>query len=376
MFEIYKNSIYSKITLVIYGIIGISILIFYGQNVFVPLVMALLFSVLLQPLVVFFCKKLKFPKLLSILVTLTIFILSGIGLFYFIYLQVNDMVNDIDTIKSHLLAHYSNLQGKLGVYLNLSQIEQDQIISDIFANVADDGKQIFGNIISSFSDSIINLLVIPVYTFLFLFYKDHLKIFLVKLFRNKQQKKLREVLDMIKVSIQSYVFGLLIEMVGVTILSAIGFSIVGIEYAIMLGILTGLLNLIPYLGVMIALIISVLVSIAGTSDLSIIVAVVAVNLIVQLIDNNLLGPMIVNSKVKINAIFSIVGIIIGGMLAGIAGMFLAIPILAVIKVVFDRVESLEPWGYLIGDDLPDKFEWSDAISSNVDENSSSTDELN
>jgi hypothetical protein len=78
---------------------------------------------------------------------------------------------------------------------------------------------------------------------------------------------------------------------------------------------------------------------------------------VQLIDNNLLVPLFVNSKVQINALVSIVGIIIGNVLGGITGMFLAIPIIAIFKVIFDRIESLEPWGYLLGDDLPKTFEW-------------------
>jgi hypothetical protein len=88
-----------------------------------------------------------------------------------------------------------------------------------------------------------------------------------------------------------------------------------------------------------------------------VIGVVVVNIVVQLIDNNVLGPMIVNSKVEINAFVSIIGIIIGGMLAGISGMFLAIPIIAVLKVIFDRIPELEPWGYLMGDDLPKTYVW-------------------
>ncbi len=67
--------------------------------------------------------------------------------------------------------------------------------------------------------------------------------------------------------------------------------------------------------------------------------------------------LIVSSKVKINALASIVEIIIGGAIAGFAGMFLAIPILAILKVIFDKIESLEPWGYLMGDDLPKTYTW-------------------
>ena len=121
--------------------------------------------------------------------------------------------------------------------------------------------------------------------------------------------------------------------------------------------MTGLLNLIPYIGIMIAAVFSIAASLSGSPDVSIILGVVIVNIIVQFIDNNLLVPMIVSSKVEINALVSIVGIIIGGAIAGIAGMFLAIPMIAILKVIFDRISPLEPWGYLMGDDLPKTWRW-------------------
>jgi hypothetical protein len=118
-----------------------------------------------------------------------------------------------------------------------------------------------------------------------------------------------------------------------------------------------LLNLIPYLGILVAMVISIFATLTGTPDLSMIFGVIIVTIIVQLIDNNILVPLVVSSKVEINAMASIVGIIIGGAIAGIPGMFLAIPTIAVLKVIFDRIEPLKPWGYLMGDDLPKTYEW-------------------
>jgi predicted PurR-regulated permease PerM len=133
--------------------------------------------------------------------------------------------------------------------------------------------------------------------------------------------------------------------------------IVGVEYAILLGVLTGLLNLIPYLGIFVAMLISIFATLTGTPDISMIIGVIVVTIVVQLIDNNILVPLVVSSKVEINAMASIVGIIIGGALAGIPGMFLAIPTIAILKVIFDRIAPLKPWGYLMGDDLPKTYEW-------------------
>jgi predicted PurR-regulated permease PerM len=130
--------------------------------------------------------------------------------------------------------------------------------------------------------------------------------------------------------------------------------IIGLQYAIVLGIITGILNMIPYIGILIAGGLSVIATLTGSPDFSLIFWVIIVISIVQFIDNNFFITFIVGSKVKINAFVSIVGIIIGGAISGFSGMFLAIPITAILKVIFDRIKSLEPWGYFMGDEIPSK----------------------
>jgi predicted PurR-regulated permease PerM len=146
-------------------------------------------------------------------------------------------------------------------------------------------------------------------------------------------------------------------MIAVSALTSLGLYFIGVKYAILLGVITGILNLVPYVGILVAGVLTMLASLTGTAELSMILGVIVVNIIVQIIDNNILVPLIINTKVQINAFVSIVGIIIGGQIGGIAGMFLAIPLLAILKIVFDRIESAEPWGYLMGDNMPKVFIW-------------------
>jgi predicted PurR-regulated permease PerM len=206
-------------------------------------------------------------------------------------------------------------------------------------------------------------------------------VFFTKLFRKEYHPKLQEILSQVKKAVQSYISGLIIEMIAVSVFTSLGLYIIGVEYFILLGLITGILNLIPYIGILIAGILTILASLTGTPDLSLIMGVIAVNVIVQIIDNNILVPLIINTKVQINAFVSIIGIIVGGGIAGIAGMFLAIPILAIVKIVFDKIESLEAWGYLMGDNVPKKFIWRDnktkikkqkPIIDNVQDNNSSS----
>jgi predicted PurR-regulated permease PerM len=156
----------------------------------------------------------------------------------------------------------------------------------------------------------------------------------------------------VKIAIHSYLVGLLTEVIIVATLTSVGLAIVGVQYPILLGVITGVLNMIPYLGILVAAGLSIFATLGSSAELPIVLGVIAVNAIVQLIDNNLLVPLVVSSKVKINAFVSLLAIITGGAIAGIAGMFLAIPLIAILKVIFDRIEKFEPWGFLMGDDSP------------------------
>ena len=267
------------------------------------------------------------------------------------------MANDWGKIKNNFYYHLEHLQQIIRDNFNLTKREQKEIITDATNDGITSGKTIVGTTLSSFADVLLNLILIPIYTFLFLLYQNHFVTFLTKLVNSENHKKLREVLYQIKLAIQGYITGLLFEMIAVSTLTTTGLYLIGCEYFILLGIITGILNLIPYIGILFAGTLSIVVSLSSSTDLSIVFGVIGVNLVVQFIDNNILVPMFINSKVRINALVSIIGIIVGNVLGGITGMFLAIPIIAILKVIFDRIDKLEPWGYLLGDDLPKTYEW-------------------
>lgn len=267
------------------------------------------------------------------------------------------MANDWGKIKHNFYYHLEHFQQMIRQNFDLSKREQKEIITNATNDGITSSNKIVGTTLSSFADILLNITLIPIYTFLFLLYQNHFVTFLCKLVKPESHKTLREILREIKVAVQGYITGLLFEMIAVSILTTIGLYFIGCEYFILLGIITGILNLVPYIGILVAGALSIVVSLSGSTDLTIALGVIVVNVIVQLIDNNILVPVFVNSKVRINALVSIVGIIIGNVLGGITGMFLAIPIIAILKVIFDRIDTLEPWGYILGDDLPKTFEW-------------------
>jgi predicted PurR-regulated permease PerM len=139
-------------------------------------------------------------------------------------------------------------------------------------------------------------------------------------------------------------------MVIVSTVVCISFWVLDIKYAILLGLITGLFNIIPYLGIFTALLLSSLITFATAAVAGKVILVVITLVITHLVDSNVLLPVIVGSKVKINPLITVLGVVIGEMIWGISGMFLSIPVIAVIKIVFDRVESLKPWGLLLGEE--------------------------
>lgn len=352
-----QQPFYAKFAFILFILIALVVICFYGQGIISPIMLALLFAILLRPITAFLNERLRVPNVLASLIAVLLFVVFFAVVFYFISVQLAGMSDDWDKIKSNLFMHYNNLQAYVNETFSISKGEQDKMVSKATSGSMDSGKALVSSTLVSFTDSMMNLILIPIYMFLILLYRTHFIKFLCKLFEEKHHPKLQDILKTIKTSVQSYILGLLFEMVIVSVLTTVGLMIIGVKYAILLGVITGLLNLIPYLGILIAGILTIIASLTGTSDLSVIIGIIVVNVIVQVIDNNILVPMVVSSKVEINSIASIVGIIVGGAIAGISGMFLAIPIMAILKVIFDRIQPLEPWGYLLGDDLPKTFRW-------------------
>lgn len=357
MSETIQFPFYARFSFILLSIIGLTFLFYIGQGILIPILLSFLFAVLLRPMVYFLKTKWRFPHVLAAILAVVLFVVLVLGIFIFMSFQISAIASDFNRIERNVFIHLQHLQEFVKEHFHLSSGEQKKYLADATQDSMQKGKEILGSTLLSFTDTILNITLIPIYTFLILLYRTHLMLFLSKAFKKDHHALLQDILIQVTVAIKSYIIGLILEMIVVSVLTTLGFMIIGVQYAILLGIITGILNLIPYIGILFAGILSIVASLTGTPDLSIVIGVIVVNIIVQLIDNNILVPMIVNSKVEINAFVSIIGIIIGGAIAGVSGMFLAIPIIAVLKVIFDRIECLEPWGYLMGDDLPKTYVW-------------------
>ncbi|SHH38668.1 AI-2E family transporter [Flavobacterium johnsoniae] len=352
-----KLPFYAKLACILVSLISFAYIFCITKDILTPVLLAFLFAVLLLPIFTFLNTKLKLPRHLAAIICMAVFLSFIVGILVFISYQVTYMANDFDTIKKNANSFIIEIHKFIRENFEISIGDQKKYLDSVTKDSVKNGQAKLGSAIISISDVLLDSTIIIIYTFLFLIYKEHFKLFLAKLISKENHSILKDILSQIKVSINNYIVSLIIEMIVVSVLTGLGLWIIGIKYFILLGLITGILNLIPYIGILVAGIITVLASLTGSAEISMILGILIVNIIVQFIDNNLLVPLIINTKVEINAFVSIMGIIVGGAAAGISGMFLAIPLLAILKIIFDRIESLEPWGYLMGNHIPRKFAW-------------------
>lgn len=335
----------------IFLVMSIATFIYFTKSILIPLGLGFIFANLLYPSVRFLKRKLHFPDILAILLSITLVIGVLVTVFIVLGSEIGKVFEDLPQVTKNAKANLDHFQQWIDQTFHLSYNKQSDLINSVKETEMMNPKSM--KPLFSVTTTLLNVILIPVYTFLILIYRKNLVAFIIVISKKSQGKKnvpsTYELLLDINSILMQYLSGLGIEMFIVAVLTGFGLWLIGVEYFVFLGILTGLLNLIPYIGILIAGTISILMTLAGSTDLAMVGGVVIVNVIVQLIDNNFLLPKIVGSKVSINALASLFGVIIGGTLAGVGGMFLALPVLAVLYIIFDHVENLRPFNYLIGD---------------------------
>ena len=224
---------------------------------------------------------------------------------------------------------------------------------ELINNALQNSQGYVGQTVSTILTGAVVMVLIPIYIFFLLFYKPLILDFLFEVFAEKHSLRVAEILGETKKAIQSYVIGLLIEMIIVSALNSTVLLALGVRSAILIGVIGGILNTIPYLGGLIAILLPVLMATVTKEGYSTQFAIIVAYMIIQFIDNNVLVPRIVSFKVQINALFSIFIVLCRGLLWSYSGMFLAIPFLAIIKIIFDRIDGLKPWGHLLGTKIPE-----------------------
>lgn len=337
---------YIKAPAVLLGLVLFVFILYILGEILVPLAFSVLIAILLNPLYVRLEKVM--PKPLAILLAILIAIALVVGLLYFLSTQINTFLTSLPLLKKKLDVLLLQAGGWARTHFGLNAQKEVRELSGTISG----GGTMLKDTLSTILGVISVLVLIPIYIFLLLFYKPLILDFLFQVFSEKHSLRVAEILSQTKSAVQSFMQGLMIETVIVCVLNSVALLLIGVPSAIVIGVIGGILNLLPYIGGVIAIALPVLMVTITQEGFTTQLIVIAAYSVIQFIDNNILVPRIVSSKVQINALVSIVAVLLGGALWGVSGMFLSIPLIGVLKIIFDRVEGMKPWGSLLGDEVP------------------------
>ncbi|MNK64403.1 AI-2 transport protein TqsA [compost metagenome] len=340
---------YVKLACVLISILLLGYLAKIGDTILIPMILGLLFSLLLIPLSNFMERRLRFPRTLAgILSVILFFGVLGYGLFL-LASQLTLLKEDFPAFKQQIMDGVGNLQTWVSQQFGIQHKDQIDFINKTASKSVDSGTLFLGTALVSLSSMFILFVFTFLYTFFLLIYRGHIVKFLLFANRVEDRPIVLDVVKQVQYVVKKYLIGLLIQMSLVSLLVFITLSIIGVKYSLLLALITGVFNVLPYVGIFSSMLIIAILTFA-TSSFTHVVLVMLALIIVHLIDSNFIVPKIVGSKVKVNSLFAMLSIIIGEMVWGISGMFLAIPILAIVKIIMDRIKELKPWGFLLGEE--------------------------
>lgn len=334
---------YIKAPLVLIGLVLSAYILFVLADILIPVAFAVLIAILLNPLYVRLEKKI--PKIPAILISILVAVLVLVGLFYFLSTQIAGFIDKLPLIQKKL----GMLMADADVWTNKHfGVNLKQQMDSMNAN----GNSLVKNTLGTIMGTLSLVVLIPIYVFMLLFYKPLILDFFFQVFSEKHSLRVAEILSETKAAVQSFMQGLMIETAIVCAMNSLALIAIGVPSAVVIGVIGGILNILPYIGGIIAIALPVLMVTITRDGYSAQLLVLGSYLVIQFIDNNILVPRIVSKKVQINALISIIIVLLGGALWGIAGMFLSIPFIGVLKIIFDRVDDMKPWGKLLGDEVP------------------------
>lgn len=316
----------------------------YAQDFLMPLAIATIIATFFLPL----CRWLEghqIPKWLAALICTLILLLFVLSIGALLVWQIAQVTNDFALLKERSIQAGNEVAAYLLAHLNISIETQGQILVSQPPSLTNVLQIVAGSLVSILT----NFLLTIVYLFCLLYYRSHIKLFLLKLSPTSNQEELKLMINQAALVSQQYLAGLAKVIVCLWIMYGIGFTVLGIKNALFFALLCGFLEIIPFIGNIVGTTITVLIALVQGASFALVGGVLITYGIVQLIQGWILEPLIVGNQVKINPLFTIIALVLGELIWGIPGIFVAIPLIAMFKIVCDHVETLKPYGFLISE---------------------------
>ncbi len=331
--------------LLAFAIIGALII---TKQLLIPFVFSILLAYLLFPAAHWLEGK-NIPRIATNFIVILSFMAFIVGTIYLMILLIVSVTDDLPQLREKFAENMDRLQYVIEGTIGVSKENQDSMVK----SMSMDGEFVT-DLIQAIKNTLIGLGLAPVYTFLLLFYRSKFRDFISMLVKEEHEENAQQIIDHASEVVPKYLKGLFVVCIILAGLNTLGFYIIGVKYALLLGLIAAIFNLIPYLGTVIGYgIVCLFVLITQSPALASLVLLQF--FIVQFIENNILTPNITGSYVRINPLVIIFSLIAGGMIWGLPGMFMIIPILGLLKIVCENVESLKPIGFLLGTRGTEKY---------------------
>lgn len=320
-----------------------------ARNFLYPMALGVLFAFLLLP-VARRLERVGLPRILANLLS----IILGIGVVYsvmlFLYRRLSGLLGDMPELKEKVVENLRIILESAGARMGITVTRDTENmllerIEDLLRFTGDS----LANILTATGNTLLAVGLMPVYVFMFLYYRDKFSRFLLMLVPDKDQALAGTILRQVGQVTTRYMTGMFAVVLILAVVNSAGFLLIGLKYAVLLGVIAAICNFIPYFGTIIGYSIPFLFALLTGSGPDMAFAVLLQFAIIQFTENNILTPNIVGGMLRINPFMIILGVLGGGMLWGLPGMFVVVPVLAMVKVACDHVPMLKPWAFLLGD---------------------------
>ena len=321
-----------------------------AKNILIPFTIAVVFTFLLLPV----SRRLehwRFPKVMAILISIVLAFTIFVALLYFFYSQVLSFANDWPVLEKTLTAKWVSFQQFISETFHVSKLEQQVWLKTKIQENASTGGVLVLGIFSATTSFMASFALIPIYIFFLTLYKDKFKEFVRLIAKDDKNDHALLVVKKVSVVSQKYLRGIFLDVVILSVLNSTGFLILGLPHAILFGVLASMLNVIPYIGVLIGSILPILMAFLTKDSMTYPLAVLGICFFVQFLDNNFITPYVVGSSVSINPLTATLVLIASALIWGIPGMILCMPLTGMAKVVCDNVDSMRPYGFLLGEEV-------------------------
>ncbi len=317
--------------------------LYFAKPFLVPVCFGGLLAMLFLPLSRLLENKM-IPRGLSILICILLFLCIISAIVWLISWQVTDLTSEITGIEIKVKQMIAEVKQYISSHFGIPAKQQEKFLQDQTQN----NTGILSNIGSVLMIFIVDFILVLVYIFLFMYYRTRIKKFILQLVPEEQLENTRIIIHDIQKVSQQYLTGLGLMIVCLWVMYSIGFSIVGVKFAILFAIVCGLLEIVPFIGNLTGNLLAILMVIIQGGAIGMVIGVIITYAIVQFLQTYILEPLVLGAEVNINSLFTIIILVLGELVWGIPGMVLAIPLLGIVKIICDHIEPLKPYGYLIG----------------------------